>query len=258
MHTSTLTARLLHSCLVLTALVASMLSSGYASATAAPATSCLNNYFADGHMVLHFDTEQQADHIVLETLNAPSGTVVRISDGTRSIDMVLGEADENRTDVLLRNPLSGTDFTLSTASAAMGDEAVCITAVTLTLGQAHVVADAKSPSLLLDSAPVPTLVGTWHTTVCSSVQRSLAFLADGTWHLQTTDIERQGSWQMRDGQLQMRLGQAGVFVDMHMLAQNVGHDAATSDDGVAHHTVLMLRGALAAELDATFTDAAVY
>lgn len=226
-----------------------------ARASEGASAACINSLYADGHMVVHFDAPQLADHIALTTLHAPAGTVMRVSDGAHSALMTADQTAEDHSDITLRSPLRGTDFTISIDNASTSDDAVCITAVHFAQGELALAPHTDAAIGALD-ADAATLVGNWTSSVTNMTAGTLRIAADGSWQLRTSQSVREGSWQYSDGQLQMRLGTAGAFASMHLVTQVV---AARQDDGMgaseSGHTVLMLSGALIAELGGTYTNA---
>lgn len=219
--------------------------------------SCLNSRFADGHMVLHFDAPKAADHIVVATSNAPAHTLVRISDGTHSVALIPSSGQDARTEASLRAPLQGSDFTVTIDSAALSDDAVCITGVQLAAGHIQLAPSVESQPSAADDESAD-FVGTWHSSVSNTQASTLHIAADGSWQLETSQGVQQGSWQYRGGQLLMRLGAGNSFVPMHLLTQRVPQNAADNSLEAVHakHTVLMLSAALIPELGGTFSDIA--
>lgn len=228
-----------------------------AHAAASDVPTCINSHFADGHVVLHFDAPQHADHITLTTFNAPAKTIVRVSDGQHSVAIAASNSTTDYSDTFLRAPLQGTDFVVSVDNVSVSDEAVCITQVRLSQGLNQLEPSAQQSAADVDAEQAAELVGSWSSTVSNIAQTTLHIAADGSWQLQTSQGVRQGSWQWSDGQLQMRLGTSGAFVPMHIITQVVAHSPSDAmDAAAAKHTVLMLSDALIPELGGTFSNAA--
>lgn len=238
----------------LVTLAALALSPSLAQAADVASQSCLNSRFADGHIVLHFDSAQSPDGVAIRARNAPAGTVVRISDGAHSVALKLDASAVEGADAHLRAPMYGTDFVISVDSAQMGDDAVCLTDVALSRGERRLAPQMPAVDAGADSAMV---VGTWTTTVCNPTHATLRMLADGTWQLRTQAGVRVGSWQYSDGQLQMRQGLTGSYTNMHVISQVVPEDGSESGHAAAaSHTILMFNAAMVPGLSGAYTNAA--
>jgi hypothetical protein len=233
------------------------LAAASAVAAATPQPASCQNTGPNGAIVLHFDRAQQADQIALDVAYAPTGTVLRVSDGTHSVRLPVDSHTDGRSEAMLRSPLAGTTFTVSVDAQNLADDAVCVSAVALFDGGRRLEPQAAAGATALDG--IAPLVGVWHGAAPGGPLSTLTFAADGTWQWQAesgaTSQQRAGTYRYVDGRLEMRLGHAGAYVDMHLLRQDVPSSPA-EEAQAAGYAVVMLGSGLDAQIAGTYRDPA--
>lgn len=172
-----------------------------------------------------FKRPQRIDRIVI----APSSKtgrhieVVRVSDGTNTVQIPIGDAIVEQP---LRQPMRGKTYTVSieqvggkNAGASLAEDVACLGDVLLYQGKQLFGGKMPANKLRYDKMRDQVL-GRWSGEPLGAPEKFLTFALDGTWEwnfqplLDGKPERASGEYRFRGNRLLMRVGEAGRWTDM--------------------------------------------
>lgn len=218
-------------------------------------------------VVFYFKTPQVIDRIVL-TPSAAGGrtiTTLRLSDGTRSVRMALGNDANESVEEMLTTPLKGTEYVLTIEhvgapqkDAVFPSDVSCLAEVALYHGDL-LLTPSKSGRPYDDV--LDRLVGEWGLEPLGASESTLVFSLDGTWtwtHEPLMGGKRSaesGTFRLRNGHLQMRKGTTGRFVTVDLRFHHVEIDPRDMGSPRGDYDTLILGDTLGKEFGGTYNNA---
>jgi hypothetical protein len=220
----------------------------------------------DGQEVRFFFKGSQTVDRIAVTPAAASGRrleVLRLSDGTSSIKL---KVDEGPTETTLTTPLHGTVYVLSieqvgapATSSVFGDDVSCLAGFEMYHGDQLVTPGKPRPA---SDGVALRIVGSWASEPLGAPDSTLTFAIDGTWTWVHKPLmgngkrkTLEGTYRIKGGHLQMRLGADGRFVDMGLKIRRTPVDPGDMGAPKGDYDVLTLGEGLGKELAGQYNNA---
>jgi hypothetical protein len=215
-------------------------------------------------ITIYFKRPQRINRILVAPAPSTGRLVeaVRVSDGSASITVDLGESGVDRT---LSRPLSGQTYEITIArvggpaNGALPNDVACLADVVLYLGDLPF--GGKLEDKLHYDDRLDKLLGRWQGGPLGAPEKFLVFSLDGTWEWSFKPLmggrprKLTGEYRFRGKRLLMREGEVGRWSDVQLKVERVVVDRDDTGAPAGDYDKLVLKGPIEASVLGDYDNA---
>jgi len=213
-----------------------------------------------------FKTEQKIDRIVVTPtqLSGRRVSIVRLSDGTNSVNVELGDTIADQP---LKRPMTGITYTVTIAQVAepvkgskLPPNIACLADVLL-YAKGKLFGGKLTPDKLKYDARRDKILGRWNGEPLGAPERFLMFAIDGTWEWTYTPMlggkseKVTGEYRFRGDRLLMRRGETGRWGDVNYKYKRINVDTADIGAPLGDYDVVSINDVLGDKFGGEYNNA---